>query len=254
MGSPEVKESRTPHLYYYGDYVKVCQLKECNTKHTNRKFCSRRCAGIQNMKKGWGWNKKYSLSKHTHCVECNKELTKEQRRESKGKRKFCSRSCNAKASNRGKPCRNGGFKVTRNCPTCKKDFVCGNADSKKYCSRDCQIISITKYHTPEEKLRNKRAKNRIYQLEHYAKYWKGKKITGNRKLMNEIWYRRPDGYDVDHIIPVTRDGEHHEDNLRYMNIDDNRKIKQNRLDSEIDPEVFAKLDIIPWQVILHEYH
>ena len=69
------------------------------------------------------------------------------------------------------------------------------------------------------------------------------------KLIRLIYDASPKGYDVDHIIPKARGGEHHQDNLRYMKSEHNRGIKSSKLDCEVEQE----LDIIEWKELI-EYN
>jgi hypothetical protein len=69
------------------------------------------------------------------------------------------------------------------------------------------------------------------------------------KLIQLIYDASPKGYDVDHIIPKARGGEHHQDNLRYMKLEHNRGIKNSKLDCEVEQD----LDIIEWKEFI-EYN
>ena len=208
MGSPEVKEARTPHLQY-GDYVKVCELKECNTKHTNPKFCSRSCsAKVSNI--GKQRNKKYFDTLF-------------------------------------------GEKEERNCRYCGNIFFSRRHKTTVFCNEYCWL----KHHRIPDNIREEhfKAKNRYYAMRHYEKYYDIKsQIVGNEELIKVIYLLCPKGFDVDHIIPISRGGKTHEDNLRYMWYKDNRYVKNNSLDEELEPKVFESLEIIPWEVILHEHY
>lgn len=43
----------------------------------------------------------------------------------------------------------------------------------------------------------------------------------------KIYRECPDGYEVDHIIPISKGGTHHPDNLQYLTMEENRK-KSNK--------------------------
>lgn len=47
--------------------------------------------------------------------------------------------------------------------------------------------------------------------------------------IKEIYLNCPEGYDVDHITPISKGGLHHQDNLQYLTIHENRS-KGDRLD------------------------
>ena len=44
----------------------------------------------------------------------------------------------------------------------------------------------------------------------------------NNMWIDMIYDYRPEGYEVDHIIPLARGGLHHEDNLQYLTCSENR--------------------------------
>ena len=46
--------------------------------------------------------------------------------------------------------------------------------------------------------------------------------------LKEIYENCPEGYEVDHIIPLSRGGLHHQDNLQYLTREQNRS-KSNRI-------------------------
>ena len=47
-------------------------------------------------------------------------------------------------------------------------------------------------------------------------------------VIKQIYLDCPKGYEVDHIIPISKGGLHHEDNLQYLTISENRR-KGNRM-------------------------
>jgi 5-methylcytosine-specific restriction endonuclease McrA len=48
------------------------------------------------------------------------------------------------------------------------------------------------------------------------------------KLLQQFYMNCPTGYEVDHIIPVSKGGLHTLENLQYLTISENRK-KSNKL-------------------------
>lgn len=42
------------------------------------------------------------------------------------------------------------------------------------------------------------------------------------EVIKEIYRNCPKGYHVDHIIPISKGGLHHEDNLQYLTPHENR--------------------------------
>ena len=50
----------------------------------------------------------------------------------------------------------------------------------------------------------------------------------NKMWIDMIYEYRPEGYEVDHIIPLSKGGLHHEDNLQYLTKSENCR-KGNRI-------------------------
>ena len=59
------------------------------------------------------------------------------------------------------------------------------------------------------------------------------------ELIKKIYESAPAGYQIDHIIPLSKGGLHHQDNLQYLPAKDNQS-KNNRLD-------FDSKNAIRWQ-------
>jgi len=239
---------------------KVCKLDGCNkvVPPKNKKFCSAVCQrrnNLINAKK----RPKRPLSKNTHCQECGKELTEYQREALNPK--FCGSSCNAKASNRGKPCKNGGYNVTRNCPICKKDFVCGKSNPKNYCSQACANSRFKKYHTISQKRKqnkwrykshetaNPKTINLIYTVRDTSEKLGAR--TGPKTNFGSIRSIRRPEYDIDHL----KSGFHHEDNLQYLHWSDNEQIKSryDRNNKEVPEKVEKQFRSISWQDWFKKY-
>lgn len=141
------------------------------------------------------------------CLTCSQETKN---------KKFCSKSCAAKFNNSGKR-RHGN--PANNCK------VCGNltkSSAQKYCSSACHGVSRKK---SEDDIR---ANNAARQSRYRAKQYRVLDPTANPEKIKEIYLNCPEGYEVDHIIPLSRGGKHHEDNLQYLTIAENRS-KNNRI-------------------------
>lgn len=113
--------------------------------------------------------------------------------------------------------------------------------TQKYCSRACadknrppckykKPIEETKARKKQEKAK-RRARKRLATTE-----------TANKKLLKLIYQHVPEGYQVDHIIPITKGGLHHEDNLQYLPAIENMR-KSNRLD-------YIPENVIRWQDVI----
>ncbi len=61
-------------------------------------------------------------------------------------------------------------------------------------------------------------------------------------LIKKIYESAPSGYQIDHIIPLSKGGLHHQDNLQYLPSKDNQS-KNNRLD-------YDSKNAIRWQDII----
>jgi len=158
--------------------------------------------------------------------------------------KFCSRSCSASYNNKGKR-RHGQAPESRACAQCNTVFVVAGSNSKKYCNNKCQAAhDFQKYFTEEEKMNAERMNNRKatsrYRIKHTFKI----DPTANTEIINRIYENTPLGFEVDHIVPLSRGGKHHESNLRYLLAMDNRK-KNNKLDEEYN----QPMTVISWEEV-----
>lgn len=146
-----------------------------------------------------------------YCIHCSSPTTNP---------KFCSRSCAASHNNIGKR-RHGQQK--NECLVCKKQT---SSARHKYCSSKCWAI-------PRKKsVEEKRAYNAYHQSKYRQKRYRDIHPTANPKIIKEIYLHRPEGYEVDHIVPVSKGGLHHQDNLQYLPKEVNRK-KSNKLVADV---------------------
>lgn len=145
------------------------------------------------------------------CLFCSKEIPT--------KRKFCSQSCAAKHNNKG---------VRRHGMPAGNCLVCGEQTSgsrTKFCSNYCSGVYYNPPLTEEERKR----KQRFHFMTYYAKKKNQTPEDADMEKIREIYLNCPDGYEVDHIIPIAKGGLHHQDNLQYLTISENRS-KGARLD------------------------
>ena len=143
------------------------------------------------------------------CLKCNKETTN---------LKFCSRSCSASYNNIG---------VRRHGEPAGSCVVCGKpkGDAKrKYCSNACQ--ASTRKLSREQLKKSTAARQARYRAKHG--YLRAYAPGANHNLIKDFYTNCPEGYEVDHIIPLSKGGLHHENNLQYLTISENRK-KGNKL-------------------------
>ena len=111
--------------------------------------------------------------------------------------------------------------------------MCGTEKEKSYhsknlyCSHKCaqtgsRVVKDEAYH------KHKRAiANEAWQRYH-AKQRAQTPLDADLKLIQLIYEQCPKGYEVDHIVPISKGGLHHQDNLQYLPWITNRR-KSNKL-------------------------
>lgn len=151
--------------------------------------------------------KKSLIYTYMFCLHCNSPIPE--------KRKFCSSSCSASFNNKGL---NRHRTDKSYCPVCNRR----KSNGLKTCSRLCagSLRKKSKEH--------KNILNRIAQSKYRAKKYRTLDPTANKQKIKEIYINCPKGYEVDHILPLSKGGKHHENNLQYLTILENRK-KNNRM-------------------------
>lgn len=97
----------------------------------------------------------------------------------------------------------------KKCYACSQDLPLNDFYPDKY-----QCINCTKLATKQFREKYPE-KVRAYNNERKAKL-RSTSINADRKSLNKIYLDCPDNYDVDHIIPISRGGIHHPDNLCYL--------------------------------------
>lgn len=71
----------------------------------------------------------------------------------------------------------------------------------------------------------------------------GRKAEGDSKLMRLIYRMCPEGWHVDHIVPISRGGRHHPDNLQYLPAEVNQR-KHTRLEYDVSAVAIRWQDLI----------
>lgn len=151
---------------------------------------------------------------YNRCLNCDQETVN---------KKFCSRSCSASYNNKG--VRRHG-KPPNDCLECGKKTSSSN---EKYCSIKCAGISIGK---SKRKWRDEKERKRLqnfYTTTYLRMKYHQTPPDADMDIIKEIYLNCPEGYEVDHIVPLSKGGLHHQDNLQYLTISENRS-KGNRLD------------------------
>jgi hypothetical protein len=148
------------------------------------------------------------------CLHCQNPLT------GKYSVKFCNRSCSASYTNKSKV-KHGKYAVK----PCK---VCGTeTTSAVYCSKRCSGLARRKYKTPEEKDLARKLKGKEVNANYRAKLRDQTPEDADREAILEFYRNCPEGYEVDHIIPISKGGLHSLENLQYLTVSENRK-KSNK--------------------------
>ena len=147
------------------------------------------------------------------CLTCQTDLLK------KHQKKFCSRSCAATYNNTGlrrhsKP--DSKWSTVKPCKTCGKETA-----RPVYCSNQCNPKRLKL--TSEEKDKRKRAIHNEAWHRYMARRKQQTPPNVDVRALQEIYIKCPDGYEVDHIHPISRGGLHSPENLQYLPMNDNRK-------------------------------
>lgn len=164
------------------------------------------------------------------CQHCSKNFIP-LRTNRKNPKKFCSRNCASESK---------VTKVTKKCLHCSTE-----TRNEKFCSQSCsasywnhvkpkRIAKPKTFKEPkpirseEERYRRKRA---IYN-EANARYMAKRKFQTpadeDIKALQEFYANCPKGYEVDHIIPISKGGLHSLSNLQYLPKEENRR-KSNKI-------------------------
>ena len=151
------------------------------------------------------------------CPTCNNEVLK------RGN-KFCSQSCANSFNNLGVRRHSNPkskYSLVKPCKTCGKE-----TPRPTYCSDACNP-NLLKMSLEEKKHRHAAMHREAWQR-YQAKLKNQTPANVDKKALQEFYLNCPEGYEVDHIIPVSKGGLHCLTNLQYLTISENRK-KSNKI-------------------------
>ena len=122
-------------------------------------------------------------------------------------------------------CKNKERKVFVNCLYCGKVYetqkfrIESEKYDTKYCSYSCSRKSLYLGEEHKRKIRNEISARRRARIRNQTP-----KLTEEEKQKIQQFYLDcPIGYEVDHIIPISKGGLHHPDNLQIITKTENRK-------------------------------
>lgn len=158
----------------------------------------------------------------TKCLHCQLELTE------KYQKKFCNRSCSASYNNQFKT-KNGKYvRMSKKCTVCETITYTQNTSVCSEACRKEKLSRLRKFKTKDEQYHARK----MMQRESYARYAARKKyqtsVDEDLSAIKEFYRNCPDGYEVDHITPISKNGAHSISNLQYLTISENRK-KSNKI-------------------------
>ena len=182
--------------------------QEFSPKRVNRKnpkqFCSLRCSSDH--------RKKRIL---TPCIQCGSATFNP---------RFCSQSCSATHNNKGvrrHSKSNSPYSMVKPCKACGKE-----TNRPVYCSDECNPNRLKL--TTEQKKHRHAAMHREAWQRYQAKLKNQTPPDVDKKALQEFYLNCPEGYEVDHIIPVSKGGLHCLSILQYLTISENRR-KSNKI-------------------------
>jgi HNH endonuclease len=112
-----------------------------------------------------------------------------------------------------------GSKMCTDCEIIKskEEFYLGNLTELKSICKTCSVL--------------RSAKRR-------SKVLNATPLDSDLEMVEKIYINCPKGYHVDHIVPLSKGGKHHEDNLCYLSAKDNL-FKSNKLPQEV-PDIMSR--------------
>jgi 5-methylcytosine-specific restriction endonuclease McrA len=121
----------------------------------------------------------------------------------------------------------GKPKRTFTCKQCGTEKTFKYTSTNQYCSHKCAQLA-SRVEKDETHYKHKRAMANEAWQRYHAKQKAQTPADANLKIIQQIYENCPDGHEVDHIVPISKGGLHHQDNLQYLPWIENRR-KSNKL-------------------------
>lgn len=150
----------------------------------------------------------------TLCCHCSQPIL------SRYGQRFCSKSC---ATTHNNLARVRVHPKTHPCAHCGTEITAKN----KFCNSQCAGLNRTRY-TPLERQQRRRQRVRAHSARYRANLRKQTPKWADHQAITEFYARCPQGYEVDHIHPISKGGLHTMENLQYLPASENRR-KGNKL-------------------------
>ena len=121
----------------------------------------------------------------------------------------------------------GRKKPTFTCKQCGGEAEVKHQSTNQYCSHKCAQLGSRVVKDTAHYKRKRAIANEAWQRYH-AKQKAQTPADADLKMIQQIYEDCPTGYEVDHIVPVSKGGLHHQSNLQYLPRSENRR-KGNKL-------------------------
>ena len=113
------------------------------------------------------------------------------------------------------------------CNQCGVETEIKYTSTNQYCSHKCAQVASRIIKDDKWYKRHRAIANEAW-TRYNLKQKEQTPIDADRILIQKIYEDCPEGHEVDHIIPISKGGLHHQDNLQYLPWKENRR-KSNKV-------------------------